>query len=107
MPNGSFNGHFNGPANGHAPGLPKMTVAERQLWAASKQLPAGILLIYEEEMQQLASNALAVTQRAENAEMAAGLARQQLELCRESGAKLKQTLQSQQRLIDQLNRKIQ
>lgn len=94
MPNGQPHG------SGPAPRLPMMTVAERQLWAASKQLPSGILLIYETEMQQMAGNALEVTNRADAAERAARLYREQLKLCRDSSGTLKAKVQELQRIIE-------
>lgn len=43
--------------NGAAPKLPKMTIAERQLWANSHNLPADVLLVYSEEMAALSQKA--------------------------------------------------
>lgn len=40
------------------PLLPKMTIDERKLWAASHNLPDGILLIYEDEMRTIQATAL-------------------------------------------------
>lgn len=39
-----------GPPN---PKLPKMTIPERKLWAASHNLPDGMLLLYEDEMRTI------------------------------------------------------
>ncbi len=42
------------------PRLPKMTVDERKLWAASHNLPEGILLLYEAEVQRIYQSAQAI-----------------------------------------------
>lgn len=36
-----------------APALPRMTAQERQLWANSHNLPAGMTILYVDELQRL------------------------------------------------------
>lgn len=43
----------NGRPGAGKPKLPRMSEQERRIWANSHNLPAGILLIYEEEMRMI------------------------------------------------------
>lgn len=40
------------------PKLPKMTIPERKLWAASHNLPDGMLLLYEDEMRTIQASTI-------------------------------------------------